>query len=63
MTDLIEGLMVAHAESLPTAIGEVMPLLRADTERLRFAAELAVRLDLFEAAPFVTELATSTSRS
>ncbi|MCY4371576.1 MAG: hypothetical protein OXF41_19680 [bacterium] len=61
MNDLVEGLTVAHAESLPRAIGEVMPLLRADTERLRFAAEIAVRLDLFEVAPFVTELATSTN--
>lgn len=61
MTDLVEGLTNAHAESLPRAIGEVMPLLLADTERLRFAAEIAVRLDLFEVAPFVTELATSTN--
>lgn len=61
MTDLVEGLTMAHAESLPRAIGEVMPLLRADTERLRFAAEIAVRLDLFEVAPFVTELASSTN--
>ena len=61
MTDLVEGLTNAHAASLPRAIGEVMPLLLADTERLRFAAEIAVRLDLFEVAPFVTELATSTN--
>ena len=59
MTDLIEGLTVSHAEALPTAIGEVLPLLRGDPERLRFAAEIAVRLDLFEAAPALAELAIS----
>ena len=60
MTDLLDGLNISHAESLPKAIGGVLPLLRGDPERLRFAAEITVRLDLFEAAPTVAELAEST---
>ena len=60
MTSLREGLTISHAERLPRAFGEVLPLLRADTERLRFAAEIAVRLDFFEAAPTVADLATTT---
>ena len=60
MTDLLDGLNTSHAESLPVAIGGVLPLLRGDPERLRFAVEIAVRLDLFETAPTVVELAEST---
>ncbi len=60
MTDLLDGLNTSHAESLPVAIRGVLPLLRGDPERLRFAVEIAVRLDLFEVAPAVAELADST---
>ena len=60
MDYLATGLTVAHAESLPQAIGEVLPLLRGDIERLRFAAEIATRLDLFEVARSVADLASST---
>ena len=60
MDYLATGLTVAHAECLPRAIGEVLPLLRGDIERLRFAAEIATRLDLFEVARSVADLASST---
>ena len=60
MTDLIEGLTTSQAEALPTAIGEVLPLLRGDPERLRFAAEIVARLDLFEAAEAVARIADAT---
>ena len=60
MTDLLDGLNTSHAESLPMAIGGVLPLLRGDPERLRFAAELASRLGFFETAGVLTDLAIAT---
>lgn len=60
MTELAEGLTSAHAESLPQALAEVMPLLRGDPERLNYAAEAALRLGFFEVAGAVAELALAT---
>ena len=50
MSALVTHLTAEEAESLPEAIAGVLPMLRQDRERLRFAAEIAVRLDLFEVA-------------
>lgn len=58
---LTDSLTAAQAESLPNAIGKVLPLLRGDVERLRYAAEITVRLDLYEAAASVADLAASTN--
>ena len=57
MSGLIEHLSADEAESLPEAIAAVLPAFRTDPERLRFAAEIAVRLDLFEVAGAVADLA------
>ncbi|MYG94588.1 MAG: hypothetical protein F4138_06315 [Acidimicrobiia bacterium] len=57
MSDLVEYLNVEQAACLPQAVGEVLPLLSKDPERLRFAAHLAVNFDLFEAAPKLAECA------
>ena len=57
MSDLVERLNAEQAACLPNAIGNVLPLLSNDSERLRFAAQLAVNFDLFEAAPNLAEIA------
>lgn len=57
MSGLTEHLSAEEAESLPEAIAGVLPAFRTDPERLRFGAEIAVRLDLFELAHVVTDLA------
>lgn len=57
MSDLVEHLTTEQAARLPQAVGEVLPLLINDPERLRFAAQLAVNFDLFEAAPSLAEVA------
>lgn len=38
------------ASAIPTSVGQVLPLLAGDRERLLLALELVLRLDLFEAA-------------
>ena len=58
MSGLTEHLSADEAESLPEAIAGVLPAFRTDPERLRFAAEIAVRLDLFEVASVMADLAT-----
>ena len=60
VNELADGLTPAHAERLPQAIGEVLPLLRGDPERLRYAVEIALRLGIFEVAEAVTDLALAT---
>ena len=57
VTDLTYGLTGDQAEYLPVAIGGVLPLLRGDTERMRFAAKIAARFDLFEATDAVARIA------
>lgn len=60
VVDLTDGLTIEQAECLPVAIGGVLPLLRGDTERMRFAAKIAARFDLFEAADAVARIADAT---
>ncbi len=60
MNALAEGISTTNAQCLPEAIGEVLRLLRGDTERLHFAAEIALRLSYFESAAAVTSLALAT---
>lgn len=57
MSGLVEHLTVEQAACLPQAVGQVLPMLNNDPERLRLAAHLAVRFDLFEAAPSLAEMA------
>ncbi len=57
MSDLVKDLTATQAASLPEAIGQVLPLLRNDPDRMRFAAHLAVHFDFFEAASGLVELA------
>ena len=57
MSDLVEHLNAEQAACLPHAFGQVLPLLRKNPERLRFAAHLAVRFDLYEAAADLAEIA------
>ena len=54
---LAAHLTADEAERLPDAIGGVLPLLRSDPERMRFAAEIAARMDFFETAGVISELA------
>lgn len=57
MAELVDHLTTDEAECLPRAVADVLPLLRGDRDRLRFAAEIAARLDLFEVAESVLRLA------
>ena len=57
LAGLAEHLTTEEAECLPRAVAGVLPLLRQDRERLRFAAEVAARLDYHEAASNLAELA------
>ena len=60
-SSLIDALTESEARQLPAAVGGVMPLLRGDLERLRFAAEALVRFDMFEAAPELVRVAVAAS--
>ena len=57
MSALAEHLTTLEAECLPEAFAGVLPLLRQDRERLLFAAEIAARLDYFEATSAMGDLA------
>lgn len=57
MAALTEHLTTAEAGRLPEAFAGVLPLLRQDRERLLFAAEIAARLDYFEATSAMGDLA------
>lgn len=57
MAGLVDHLSAEEAECLPEAFAGLLPLLRRDPERLRFAAEIAGRLDFFEAAGVICDLA------
>ena len=57
MSGLIAHLTTEEAECLPEALAGVLPLLRRDRDRLLFAAEIAARLDYFEATAAVADLA------
>lgn len=59
MSDLTEHLTAEQAVCLPQVIAEVLPHLRTDPERLRFAAHLVARFDFFEAAGGLAEIALS----
>ncbi|MDE0699628.1 MAG: hypothetical protein OXH61_02770 [Acidimicrobiaceae bacterium] len=57
MSGFVDHLTLAETECLPEAIAGVLPLFRQDRERLRFAGEVLGRLDFFEAAGAVADLA------
>lgn len=58
---LTAHLSADEAQCLPDAIGGVLPLLRTDPERMRFAAEIAARMDFFEVAGAIADLALTLS--
>ena len=53
----IDWLSNRMAQQLPAAISGILPLLRNDLDRLKFAAETLVNFDMFEAAEALTNLA------
>ena len=55
--NLIRFLTEDEAHLLPMSVAGVLPLLVADRDRLRLAADLAVALDLYETAEVMTRLA------
>lgn len=57
MAGLIHSLDEERSRQLPTAIVEIMPLLRRDPEKRMFAAEILVRFDMFEAAEALFRIA------
>lgn len=57
MAAVIDSLNDEEAQKLPIAIQGVLPLLRSDLNRLRFATEVLVRFDMFEATEALTRLA------
>ncbi len=57
VADLTDGLTSDQAECLPLALGGVLPLLRGDEERMRFAAKIAARFDLFEVTDAIAHIA------
>ncbi len=60
LTDFVAQLTPTEAEYLPQALGGVLPLLRGDPEKLKFAANIATRLDFFEAIRPLADLAATT---
>ena len=63
MTEMVQSLTDAEASVLPTAIADVLPLLRRHTDKLRIAMDIAARLDLFELASTSAQIATTTEDS
>jgi uncharacterized protein (DUF433 family) len=59
LRSLVPHITAAEAQSFPQALAGVLPLLAGDARRLRYAAELATRLDLWEIADEVAGLAAS----
>lgn len=57
LREFLKALTATEARQLPRAIAGVLPLLRGDMERLRFAADVLVRFDLFEAAGELVDVA------
>ena len=58
---VIDSLSEKEAQQLPASIGGVLPLLRSNPDRLRFAASFLVRFDMFEAAEALADLAIGTN--
>lgn len=46
--DFVDGIDDVEAQALPKSIAGILPLLKSDPHRLRFAADFLVRLDLYE---------------
>ena len=55
--NFVDWLSNRMAQQLPAAISGILPLLRNDLDRLKFAAETLVNFDMFEAAEALTNLA------
>ena len=60
LTDLVDQLTTDESECFPQALGGVLPLLMGDLERMRFAANLAARLDFYEVTGTLAKLAATT---
>lgn len=57
LTNLVDQLSATEAECFPQALGDVLPLLKGDPEKLRFAATAATRLDFYEVTETLANLA------
>ena len=55
--DFTKDAFAVHAAHLPAVLGDTLWALRGDPDRLRFAADLLVQLDMHEAANAVTTVA------
>ncbi len=60
LVDFVDGIGDAEARLLPKSVADIMPLLKSDIHRLRFASEFLTRLDLYEAAAAVFSIAVQT---
>ena len=60
LEDLLDGMDDTEAKLLPKSMADIMPLLKSDIHRLRFAADFLARLDLYESAGAVLTAAVQT---
>ena len=58
--NFVDGIEDEEASVLPKSIVDIMPLLRPDIHRLRFAADLLTRLDLYESTEALFAIAVQT---
>lgn len=60
LEDFTKESFAAHAAHLPSVLGDTLWALRSEPDQLRFAADLLVELDMYEAASAVTRVAWET---
>ena len=60
LKNFVDGIEDAEANVLPKSIVDIMPLLKPDMDRLRFAADLLARLDLYESTGALFAMAVET---
>lgn len=60
LKNFVDGIEDAEARVLPKSIVDIMPLLKPDMDRLRFAADLLARLDLYESTGELFAMAVET---
>lgn len=60
LKNFVDGIEDAEASVLPKSIVDIMPLLKPDIHRLRFAADILARLDLYESTGSLLAMAIET---
>ena len=58
--DFVDGIDDVEARVLPKSMAGILPLLKSDLQRLRFAADFLARLDLYEATEALFNAAVET---